>query len=136
MESAVEGFLAGCVDLVGLTVVDLVWRHQADATMVVILIIPIEEAAAEGLRILDAAEPLRKLGLASRGELSPSALSDPSVRTLASLGSHQVNASFGSPRQCTKRPALSRAILVRNCPAQVFRPLKRLNFRITHASNV
>jgi hypothetical protein len=46
----------------------------------VILIIPIEEAAAEGLRILDAAEPLRKLGLASRGELSPSALSDPSVR--------------------------------------------------------
>jgi len=47
----------------GLTVVDLVWRHQADATMVVILIIPIEEAAAEGLRILDAAEPLRKLGL-------------------------------------------------------------------------
>ena len=80
MESAIEGFLAGCVDLVGLTVVDLVWRHQADASMVVILIIPIEEAAAEGLRILDAAEPLRKLGLASRGELSPSALSDPSVR--------------------------------------------------------
>jgi len=31
--------------------------------MVVILIIPIEEAAAEGLRIFDAAEPLRKLGL-------------------------------------------------------------------------
>jgi hypothetical protein len=30
--------------------------------MVVILIIPIEEATAEGLRILDAAEPLRKLG--------------------------------------------------------------------------
>ena len=75
-----KGSLAGCVDLVGLTVVDLVWRHQADASMVVILIIPIEEAAAEGLRILDAAEPLRKLGLASRGELSPSALSDPSVR--------------------------------------------------------
>ena len=80
MESAIEGFLAGCVDLVGLTVVDLVWRHQADASMVVILIIPIEEAAAEGLRIFDAAEPLRKPGLASRGELSPSALSDPSVR--------------------------------------------------------
>ena len=32
-------------------------------SMVVILIIPIEEAPAEGLRILDAAEPLRKLGL-------------------------------------------------------------------------
>ena len=80
LKGHVENFLAGCVDLVGLTVVDLVWRHQADASMVVILIIPIEEAAAEGLRILDAAEPLRKLGLASRGELSPSALSDPSVR--------------------------------------------------------
>ena len=80
LKGHVESFLAGCVDLVGLTVVDLVWRHQADASMVVILIIPIEEAAAEGLRILDAAEPLRKLGLASCGELSPSALSDPSVR--------------------------------------------------------
>ena len=135
-EGAVEGFLAGCIDFIGLTVMDLIWRHQADAGMVMILIIPVEKTAAERLRVLDAAEPLRRLGLASRGELSPSALSDPSVRTLASLGSHQVNASFGSPRQCTKRPALSRAVLVRNCPAQVFRPLKRLNFRITHARNV
>ena len=136
MKGHVENFLAGCVDLVGLTVVDLVWRHQADASMVVILIIPIEEAAAEGLRILDAAEPLRKLGLASsRRALALRALRS-ERETLASLGSHQINASFGSPRQCTKRPALSRAILVRNCPAQVFRPLKRLNFRITHAHNV
>jgi hypothetical protein len=80
LEGAVEGFLAGCVDLAGLTVVDLVRRHQTDASMVMILIIPIEEAAAERLRVLDAAEPPRKPGLASRGELSPSALSDPSVR--------------------------------------------------------
>ena len=80
MEGAVECFLAGCVDLVGLTVMDLVWRHQADASMMMILIIPIEEDAAERLCVLDAAEPARKLGLASRGELSPSALSDPSVR--------------------------------------------------------
>ena len=63
LEGAVEGFLAGCEDLVGLTVVDLVRRHQADASMVMILIIPIEEAAAERLCVLDAAEPLRKLGL-------------------------------------------------------------------------
>jgi hypothetical protein len=27
-----ESFLAACVDLVGLTEVDLVWRHQADAS--------------------------------------------------------------------------------------------------------
>ncbi len=40
LKGRVESFLAGCVDLVGLTVVDLVWRHQADASMVVILIIP------------------------------------------------------------------------------------------------
>ena len=80
MEGAVEGLLAGCVDLVGLTVVDLVRRHQTDPSMVMILIIPIEETAAERLRVLDAAKPLRKLGLASRGELSPSALSDPSMR--------------------------------------------------------
>ena len=60
MKRHVESYLTGCVDLVGLTVVHLIWRHQADASMVVILIIPIEEAAAEGLRVLDAAEPLRK----------------------------------------------------------------------------
>jgi hypothetical protein len=51
----VEGFLAGCVDLAGLTVGDLVRRHQADASMVMILIIPIKEAAAERLCVLDAA---------------------------------------------------------------------------------
>ena len=80
LEGAVENLLASCVDLVGLTIVDLVRRHQTDARVVMIPIIPIEEAAAERLCVLDAAEPLRKLRLASRGELSPSALSDPSVR--------------------------------------------------------
>jgi hypothetical protein len=43
------------VDLAGLTVGDLVRRHQADASMVMILIIPIKEAAAERLCVLDAA---------------------------------------------------------------------------------
>jgi hypothetical protein len=50
LEGAVEGFLAGCVDLVGLTVVDLVRRHQADASMVMILIIPIELYQSKKLR--------------------------------------------------------------------------------------
>ena len=95
-----------------------------------------EQNAGFRLILGDIGEVVENQQMASRGELSPSALSDPSVRTLASLGSHQVNTSLGSPRQCTKRPALSRAILVRNCPAQVLRPLKRLNFRITHARNV
>ena len=38
-------------------------RRQADASMMMILIIPIEEDAAERLCVLDAAEPARKLGL-------------------------------------------------------------------------
>jgi hypothetical protein len=80
LEGAIEGFLAGCEDFVGLAVVDLIRRHQADPGVVMILVIPIEEGAAERLCVLDTAEPLRKLGLASRGELSPSALSDPSMR--------------------------------------------------------
>ena len=67
MESAVEDFLASCVDLVGLTIVDLVRHHQADARVMMIPIIPIEEGAAERLCVLDAAEPLRKLGLVFQG---------------------------------------------------------------------
>lgn len=47
LEGAVEGSLTGRVDLAGLTVGDLVRRHLADASMAMILIIPIEEAAAE-----------------------------------------------------------------------------------------
>ena len=62
-EGAIEGFLAGFVDVVGLTVVDLVWRHQADAGMVVVVVVPVEELADEGLCILDAAEALWELGL-------------------------------------------------------------------------
>ena len=44
------------MDCVGLTVMHLIGRHQADAGMVMLLIVPIEEAAAERLGILDAAE--------------------------------------------------------------------------------
>ena len=43
------------MDFVGLTVMHMVGRHQADAGMMMILIVPIEEAAAERLGILDAA---------------------------------------------------------------------------------
>jgi len=56
--------LAGCVDLVGLTVVDLVWRHQADATMVVILNYTNRRSCAQKVFASSMqAEPLRKLGL-------------------------------------------------------------------------
>ena len=59
--------MAGGVDLVGLTVVHLVGRHQADAGMVMILIVPIKEAAAEPLGILNTTETLRKLRLVFHG---------------------------------------------------------------------
>ena len=66
-EGAIERDLTGGVDLFGLTVVDLVGRHQADAGMVMVLIVPIEEAAAERFGVLDATEALRKLGLVFHG---------------------------------------------------------------------
>jgi hypothetical protein len=47
------------VDCVGLTVMHLIGRHQADAGMMMLLIIPIEEVAAERLGILNAAETPR-----------------------------------------------------------------------------
>jgi hypothetical protein len=60
-ECAVECDLAGGVDLVGLTVVHLVGRHQADTGMVMILIVPIKEAAAERLGVLNTTETLKWL---------------------------------------------------------------------------
>ena len=107
MDGAAEGFLAGCVDLTGLTVVELVRRHQADASMVMILIIPIEEAAAERLCVLDAAEPLRKGGgfgphraaaIGIQGELAGATVS---LTTASS--NNGLNSPALSRRQCTRR---------------------------------
>lgn len=66
-EGTVERDLAGSMDLVGLTEVHLVGRHQAYSGMVMDLIVPVEEAAAERLGVLDAAETLRKLRLVFHG---------------------------------------------------------------------
>ena len=46
-EGAIEGVLARCVDRIGLAVMDLIGRHEAEAGMMVVLIVPVEEAAAE-----------------------------------------------------------------------------------------
>ena len=67
LEGLVEGFLSGGVDRIGLSVVDLIGGHQADADMVVILVVLVEEGAAEDLGVLDAAEPLWELGLIFEG---------------------------------------------------------------------
>ena len=55
------------MDGVGLTVMHLIGRHQTDAGMVMLLIVPIEEPAAERFGILDAAEALWELRLVFHG---------------------------------------------------------------------
>ena len=62
-EGLVEGLLAFGVDLVGLSVMDLVWRHEADSEMVMVGVVPVEEPSAEGLGVLDRAEAIRELRL-------------------------------------------------------------------------
>jgi hypothetical protein len=58
-----QDVLTGGMDGVGLAVLHLVRGHQADADMMVILVVPSEEAAAEGPGILDAAETFGELRL-------------------------------------------------------------------------
>ena len=52
----IESDLAGGVNGIGLAIMHLVGRHQADSGMVMVLVVPVEEAAAEASGILDAAE--------------------------------------------------------------------------------
>ncbi len=46
-EGLVEGLLAGGVDVVGLSVVNLIGGHEADAEMMIVLVVPIEEGSAK-----------------------------------------------------------------------------------------
>ena len=66
-EGVIEGSLSGGVDIVGLAVVDLVGSHEADPGMVVVLVVPGEEAAAEVLGVLNAAEARGEFGLVLEG---------------------------------------------------------------------
>ena len=59
----VERGLAGCVDCVGLPEVDLVGCHQADACVMMVLVIPGEEAATERAGLVDRPEPFGELWL-------------------------------------------------------------------------
>ena len=63
----IEDCLAGFLDVVGLTIMDLVGRHQADSEMMMVIIVPFEECPAEGLGVPDAAEALWKLRLVFQG---------------------------------------------------------------------
>ncbi len=63
VERGIERGLTRGVNGVGLAVVHLVRRHQADTGMVMVLVVPIEEVAAEASGILNAAEALGELRL-------------------------------------------------------------------------
>ena len=54
------------MDQFGLAVMDLVWCYQANAQMVMLLVVPVEEGPAEVFGVLDAAELLGELGLIFR----------------------------------------------------------------------
>ena len=58
-ECRVEGGLSGGIDGLGLSEVDLVRCHQANAGVMVLFVIPREESAAEAAGMLDGLEVLR-----------------------------------------------------------------------------
>ena len=55
------------VNGIGVAIVHLVWRHQTEAAMVVVALVPVEEAGGEGLGIFDAAEAFREGRLILQG---------------------------------------------------------------------
>ena len=66
-ERRVEGGLSGGMDGLGLSEVDLVGCHQPDAGVMVFLVIPREESAAEAAGMLDGLEVLWKFRLVFQG---------------------------------------------------------------------
>ena len=63
----IEGVLSCGVNGVGLAVMHVVRRHQADPGVVMVLVVPVEEAAAEAFGVFDAAEALREPRLILQG---------------------------------------------------------------------
>src|SRR5450432_1138929 len=57
-ERLIEDDLACCVNGIGLAVMHLVRCHQTNSGMMVVLVVPVKEASAEDLSILDTAESL------------------------------------------------------------------------------
>jgi hypothetical protein len=66
-EGLIEGRLACGVDGVGLSVMDLVGCHEADAGVMVVAVVPVEEGPTERFGVFDAAEPFGELGLVFQG---------------------------------------------------------------------
>ena len=61
LEGTIRDSLARVVDFVGLALMELVRRHQADAGVVMVANIPIEKVAAVHLYLLDASEGHRQV---------------------------------------------------------------------------
>jgi hypothetical protein len=55
------------VNSVDLTMVHLIRGHEADPGMVMVVVVPIEEAAAEGFGVFDAAKAFGEAGLILQG---------------------------------------------------------------------
>ena len=66
-ERGVKRGLSGGIDCVGLPEVDLIGRHQADACVVMVLVIPGCEPAAKGAGLVDGLEPFGELWLILQG---------------------------------------------------------------------
>ena len=66
-EGSIQGDLAGGVNGVGLAVMHLVGCHQAETSMVMRLVVPCEECAAEYFGVLDAAEEFLECRLIFQG---------------------------------------------------------------------
>ncbi len=66
-ERGIQCGLSGSIDRFGLSVVDLVRRHQTDTGVMMVLVVPCEEPAAERARLLYGCEVLGKLGLIFQG---------------------------------------------------------------------
>jgi len=70
LEGLVEGCLTGSVYLISLAVVSPVRRHQADAEVMMVIVVPVEEVPAEGLGALLNATPAAVIGSALIGPLT------------------------------------------------------------------
>ena len=67
VERTIECELTGGIDGVGLAIMHLIWGHQADPDVMMILVVPVEEASAEASGVLDAAEALGEPWLILQG---------------------------------------------------------------------
>ena len=67
LECPIGDTLAGGVNFIGLPVMGLIRRHQSDAKVMMVAVVPGEGMPAESIGVLDAAEPFWKMRLIFQG---------------------------------------------------------------------